>query len=172
MLNAVSLVSTLCDISLSSLCIRTTDIQMSSIFFRQLVCMLCLQYLFAVVGRSKVRSTERSIIVSLSLGKYHAVFLKVISLNCPLFISARMWDAGWAVRTSHRRWLLCVFFRKCAHLQWDKKHSKSPVDAGFVYDKARAAQNFHKSRGPPQNCRCQKGDMKQFSYWGPTDIRH
>jgi hypothetical protein len=63
-------------------------------FFRQLMCMLCLQYLLAVVGRSEVRSTERSIIVSLSIGKYHAGFLKVISPNCPLLISARMCDTG------------------------------------------------------------------------------
>jgi hypothetical protein len=69
---------------------RTTDIQTRSIFLKQLVCILCLQYLLAVVGRIEVRSTERSLIVSLSLGKYHAVFLKVISPNCPLFISARM----------------------------------------------------------------------------------
>jgi len=53
--------------------------------------------------------------------------------------------------------------RKCAHLQRDKKHSRSPVDAGFEYDQVRAAQNFQKSRGLSQNCRCQKGDMKQVS---------
>jgi hypothetical protein len=46
--------------------------------------MLCLQYLFAVVGRSEVRSTQMSLIVSLSVGKYHAGFLKGISPNCPL----------------------------------------------------------------------------------------
>jgi len=58
--------------------------------FKQLICMLCLQYLIAVAGRSEIRSTERSIIVSLSVGKYHAGFLKVISPYCPLLISARM----------------------------------------------------------------------------------
>ena len=63
MLSAICLVFTLCDISMSSLCIRTTDIQTNSIFFRQLVCMLCLQYLFALVSRCEVRSAERSIIV-------------------------------------------------------------------------------------------------------------
>jgi hypothetical protein len=80
------------------------------------------------------------------------------------------------VCTSFRRWLLCVCLRKYAHLRRDKKHLKSLVDAGFVYDKVRGTQNFHKSRGPPQNfrcqkgdgppqnCRCQKGDMKQVSY--------
>jgi len=24
----------------------------------------------------------------------------------------------------------------------------------------------------PQNFRCHKGDMKQVTYWGPTNIRH
>jgi hypothetical protein len=90
MLSAVCLVFTLCDISLSSLHIRMADIQKCSIFFRQLVCMLCLQYLLAVVGMSEIRRTERSIIVSLSIGKYHDGFLKGISANCPLLISARM----------------------------------------------------------------------------------
>jgi hypothetical protein len=43
---------------------RITDIQTRSIFLKQLVCMLCLQYLLAVVGGIEVRSTERSLIVS------------------------------------------------------------------------------------------------------------
>jgi hypothetical protein len=90
MLSAICLVFTLCYISLSILCIRTTDIHISSIFFRQLACRVGLQYLFAVVGRSEVRSTEMSFIVSLSLGIYNAGFLKGISPYCPLFICARM----------------------------------------------------------------------------------
>ena len=69
MLSVASLVFTVCDIFLSGLCIKTSDIQTSSIFFKQLVCMLCLQYLLAVVGRREIRSTERSLIVSLSVGK-------------------------------------------------------------------------------------------------------
>jgi hypothetical protein len=31
---------------------------------------------------------------------------------------------------------------------------------------------FSKIQEPPQNSRCQKGDMKQVPYWGSTDIRH
>jgi len=32
------------------------------------------------------------------------------------------------------------------------------------------AQIFQKSRSP-QNFRCQTGDMKQITYWGPTNVR-
>jgi len=90
MLIVASLVFTVCDISLSCPCIRTSDIQTSSIFFKQLVCMLCMQYLLAVVGKSEIRSTERSLIVSLSVGKQQADFIKGIGPCCLLLISARI----------------------------------------------------------------------------------
>jgi len=127
MLSAICLVFTLCDISTSSLCIRTTDIQTNSIFFRQLVYMLCLQYLFALVSRSEVRSTERSIIVSLSLGKYHAGFLKGISPNCPFLslpeceiqaeLCGRVTEGGYCV-SAWESVLICGRIRNTCNPWW------------------------------------------------------
>jgi hypothetical protein len=58
MLSVVTLLFTLCDISLSSLCIGTTDIKKSAMFLNN---MLFLQYLPAVVDRSEAGSIERSL---------------------------------------------------------------------------------------------------------------
>jgi hypothetical protein len=54
---------------------------------------LFLQYLPDVVGRSEVGSTERSLIVSLSVGKYNAGLLKGISPYCP-FLSLPECEMG------------------------------------------------------------------------------
>jgi hypothetical protein len=32
--------------------------------------------------------------------------------------------------------------------------------------------DFYKKQEPPQNSRCQKGDMKQVPFWGSTNSRH